>query len=128
MDLIYEGALATIVAVAGTDARSGLHGISSMRKTQPFVKTNAGNLVSTLNHLSLHLARSKWQRVVGLIRSLCSQNAVCFSTKDKGFFACKEYVRAESTQQHPSIMEDSSQDTLSSLIASGTRQLLAHER
>ena len=60
MDLIYKRALATIVAVSGTNADSGLPGLSLGRRIRPSIETNAGTLVAAPKNLSSYLAKSKW--------------------------------------------------------------------
>ena len=59
MGLVYGGALATIVAVSGTDPGPGLPGVSYARRPQPSVGASIGMLVSTLKHVSDRILRSK---------------------------------------------------------------------
>ncbi len=112
MGLVYEGAVATIVAVSGNHSDSGLSGISLPRRIQPDAETNAGTLVSTLQHVSCHISESKWINRGWTYQEAFLSWRCLFFTTDQVYFACRDCTRAESILQHPSKISDPSRETL----------------
>ena len=112
MGLVYEQALATILAVTGTDSESGLPGISLARRTQPFVQLEMGTLVSTLCHLSHHTGRSKWITRGWTYQEAFLSRRCLFFTLDQVFFACRSATRSESVIQSSVVQSDPSREAL----------------
>ena len=112
MGLVFEGAIATVVAISGSHSNSGLPGISLSRKIQPEVDTNAGTLVSTLQHVFRHISESKYATRGRTYQESFLSRCCLFFTTGQVYFACRDCTRAESILQYPSDIKDPSRETL----------------
>ena len=112
MGLVYESALATIVAVAGSDSEYGLPGVSRARRTPPYVKTRFGILRTTLCHMSHHISRSVWVTRGWTYQEAFLSRRCLFFTEDQVYFACKASTCCESVLQSPLSQSDPSHEAL----------------
>ena len=101
MGLVYEGALATLVAVAGKDSESGLPGVSRPRRAPPYVETEFGNLRPTLCHMSHPISRSVWVTRGWTYQEAFLSRRCLFFTDDQVYFACRASTCSESVLQLP---------------------------
>lgn len=83
MNLIYQGALTTIVALHAKDASTGLPGVSVIRNEQFRLQTDAGMVVSTFSHLSYQIWLSSWEREAGHIKKHSCLGAASSSPKTR---------------------------------------------
>lgn len=108
MDLIYQGAFATIVALDGTDADSGLPGVDreAERNPQMFVDFGDTRLVSKLPTLDEQLKYSPWMhRAWTYQEALLSQRLLIF-TKYQTYFVCNELECCESRHDPEGFVQD----------------------
>ncbi|KAJ9609114.1 hypothetical protein H2200_006885 [Cladophialophora chaetospira] len=112
MGLVYEGAIATIAAIYGTHSDSGLPGISLKRSTQCFAQTNAGTLISTLQHVSRHLSCSKYVTRGWTFQEAFLSRRCLFFTSEQIYFACKDSTRSEAVLLNSQTMSAPSRDNL----------------
>ena len=96
MDQTYAGAYATIIACAGSDANSGLPGVTTvMRTQQPSADTQNLRLVSSLSPLPCALKNTAW-----ITRGWTYQEAILskrclFFTEQQVYFVCRCMSRCE---------------------------------
>ncbi|KIW14317.1 hypothetical protein PV08_07099 [Exophiala spinifera] len=101
MNLIYEGAFATIVAanpgpMDGPDL--GLYGVSKPRNIQKKLYLNARTFVSTLPHVSYHIDRSVWATRGWTYQEAVLSTRCLFFTPDQVYYASKRVSECESVQ------------------------------
>lgn len=88
MDKIYEGAIATIVAVSGDGANSGLPGVSCRRLHQPRLKVGNMVLASTLPQVSVLLKASTWATRAWTYQEAVISRRCLFFTDHQVYFSC----------------------------------------
>lgn len=98
MHLIYQGAVATIVALS-CDAKSGLYGLSGRRRAQPRVSLKESTLLATFPHLSYHLSNAKWTTRGWTYQEAILSRRCFFFTEDQVYFACRSSIRCETVVQ-----------------------------
>lgn len=96
MHLIYEGAMASIIAVSGSNQDSGLPGVSLPRIAQCQVRKDGLTVVSTLRHISLLLSNSIWGTRGWTFQEMIISRRCLFFTDEQVHFACKTSARRES--------------------------------
>ncbi|KAL9115790.1 MAG: hypothetical protein Q9227_000158 [Pyrenula ochraceoflavens] len=122
MGLVYEGALATIIAVPGENSDFGLPGISLERNAQACVEVDIGTLVSTGCHPSYPISNSRWYtRGWTYQEAFLSRRCLLF-THDQVFFACKVSLRAEMVLQPPSLTSEAGQQMLGPSLMTPEKQ------
>lgn len=103
MHLVYQNAIATIVAVdpdPECSANSGLFGVSKPRTLQLNVALKDRTLVLTQPHISYPLLKSKWaSRGWTYQEGRLSRRCVYF-TESGLYYACHALVRSESIVQY----------------------------
>lgn len=119
MNVIYEGAFATIVAAnpGPTDgANSGLYGVSKPRNTQPKLHVNTTTFVSTLPHVCYHISRSVWGTRGWTYQEAVLSTRCLFFTPDQVYYASGQVFQCESIQhsllRSPSSMHQTLGPTL----------------
>ena len=128
MGLVYEGATATIVAVAAANSDCGLPGVSSSRNPRLFVDTNAGKLASTPKHLALHTAKSTWVTRAWTYQEAFLSRRCLFFTDDQVYFACGAATCAESVLQAPPEISKLGLRKLSPNLISARMQLFSSQK
>ena len=107
MDLVYAGALMTVIVGAGENADSGLPGMGDWQRKpiQGSVKIgkNLGLMQSVLQGLSRHLQYSRWNtRGWTFQERLLSRRALIF-TQDQLYWECGTKMWAEETILEPDV-------------------------
>ncbi|KNG46199.1 tol protein [Stemphylium lycopersici] len=123
MDQIYEGAYATILAVAGTDAEYGLPGISRRREQQPLAILPSFDLISSLPDVCTTLETAKWStRGWTYQEAMLSRRCLIF-TDQQVHFVCSRMscCEAVSVQRDARKGRDSSSE-IRLLLSLGTRK------
>ena len=122
MGLVYDGALATLVAVAGPDSEYGLSGVSRPRPTPQCVEKDFGILRPTLCHMSHHISRSVWVTRGWTYQEAFLSRRCLFFTEDQVYFACRASTCCESVIQSPLSESDPSHEALDpSLMRPGSQ-------
>jgi Heterokaryon incompatibility protein (HET) len=97
MDLIYEGAYATIIASASPDATAGLPGVScSPRKVQPSAVVGDQVLISSLPPLWFSLRESAWVKRGWTYQEAILSRRCLFFTETQVYFVCRAMSCSES--------------------------------
>jgi len=99
MDLIYQNAEATIVAMYGNNDRAGLPGVSVPRDPQPLFKTASGYLVSTCPPVSTVLAESVWATRGWTYQEVRLSRRCLFFTRYQLYFVCRMMSCSEAVPQ-----------------------------
>ena len=88
-DPIYNNAIATIIAAAGTDSMYGLPGVGrTPGAAQPFARVGKHRLVSTLSTPKDLITRSRWNTRAWVYQeALFSRRRLIF-TEQQVFFKC----------------------------------------
>ncbi|KAF2812186.1 HET-domain-containing protein, partial [Mytilinidion resinicola] len=97
MDLIYQGAFATIIALDGTDANSGLSGMGPKASRVPQVVAKFGScqVASRCPSLGQQLESSPWMRRGWTYQEMVlSQRRIVF-TQHQVYFRCDEMYCSE---------------------------------
>ena len=98
-DKIYEGAIATVVAVANEGSEPGLHGVGPAPGNSQYIMINGNKiLISTLPHVSKPLRSSVW-----MARGWTYQEALVswrrlFFTKFQVYYVCRTMSWKESVE------------------------------
>lgn len=136
MGLIYERALATIVAVTAVDSETGLPGVSAARVMhQPSVTIRKSDirfympnqrgghltLISTMRHLSRHTTESKWATRGWTYQEAFLSRRCLFFTDEQVFFACRTTTQCESVVHSPVKSSDGSTEKLGPNLISNQR-------
>jgi hypothetical protein len=132
MDLVYDQALATIVALSGTDASSGLPGVATGVITNPtLVKTvHRWNLTPLLPDLEAAYNPSKYATRGWTFQEEILSRRLMFFTEDEVYFQCRQgFVKSsfsEKTKQedrgivNPFVRTRKGGDALSSIFRTYT--------
>ncbi|KAF1994912.1 HET-domain-containing protein [Amniculicola lignicola CBS 123094] len=108
MDLVYQCAYATIVAVVGEDPSFGLPGVSTRRRTeQPHIRIRNGSdtsaspnvLVSTLTDPGLSINQSKWATRAWTYQECLLSRRRIFFTSEQVYFECQSMHCRESMDE-----------------------------
>ena len=97
MDSIYENATLTVIAATGSDANSGLKGITPRNNLpyetnfkMPGVRGSSFNLALSRPSLVEQVAKSYWNKRAWTYQEHCLSTRCLYFTHDEVFFACKE--------------------------------------
>ena len=102
MDAIYEGATATIIAVAGSDSNCGLPGVNGRpRAKQPTAWVGGTLLASSLPHVSIVLANSSWATRGWTYQEAILSIRCLFFTDQQVYFVCRGMDCCESIELSP---------------------------
>ena len=102
MDLIYENAVVTIVALHGTNDEAGLPGVSSShRQLQPRYNYESGCLISTLPPLSSVTAESAWATRGWTYQEARLSKRCLFFTDYQVYFVCGQGSGSETIRGGP---------------------------
>jgi hypothetical protein len=97
MDQIYQGAFATLIALSGKSADSGIPGVQRQpkRKPQMYAKFGEIKMASRMPTLEEELDRSTWmERAWTYQEAVLSQRCIIF-TEHQVFFSCNEMECSE---------------------------------
>ena len=102
MDLIYEHAEATIVAMSGENDEAGLPGVCGRARTsQPKFRTTRGCLTSSCPPISQLVQTSKWATRGWTYQEARLSRRCLFFTEHQVYFVCPETTRSESVPWGP---------------------------
>ncbi|CAF9932643.1 MAG: hypothetical protein HETSPECPRED_008410 [Heterodermia speciosa] len=102
MDLIYEHAEATIVAMSGENDEAGLPGVSGRARTpQPQFRTTRGCLISSCPPISHLFQTSKWATRGWTYQEARLSRRCLFFTEHQVYIVCPETTRSESVPSSP---------------------------
>jgi hypothetical protein len=104
MDLIYEGAFATIIAASANGSETGLPGVGpTSRRVQPSAIANGIRLVSTLPHVSTILKDTAWaKRGWTYQEAIISRRCLIF-TDLQVYFICRKSTHSEAVNKHSTL-------------------------
>lgn len=103
MDLIYEGACATIVALYGKDDEAGLPGVSTTLRThQPSFKTNKGCLIWSYPSVVTMVANSKWNTRGWTYQEARLSRCCIFFSIHQVYCVCRQSTWSEAVPLGPS--------------------------
>ncbi|KAH8655498.1 heterokaryon incompatibility protein-domain-containing protein [Xylariales sp. PMI_506] len=89
MDVIYARAQATLLATSGTDATSGLSGVSTTRRTaQPTARVGPYTLFATLPEPEVAVQESKWMTRGWTYQEAVLSTRKVFFTEHQVYFEC----------------------------------------
>ena len=96
MDLIYESAEVTIVAMSGEDDGAGLPGVSRQPRTlQPHFRTARGCLVSSCPPIAKLFQTSKWASRGWTYQEARLSRRCLFFTEHQAYIVCRETTGSE---------------------------------
>lgn len=96
MDLIYENAEATIVAMSGENDEAGLPGISGQPRTlQPRFRTQRGCLISSCPPIASVFQTSKWATRGWTYQEARLSRRCLFFTEHQVYIVCRETTGSE---------------------------------
>ena len=102
MDIIYEHAEATIVAMFGENAEAGLPGVSGRARTyQPQFRTTHGCFISSCPPISQLIQASKWATRGWTYQEARLSRRCLFFTEHQVYVVCPENTRSESLPSSP---------------------------
>ncbi|KAI1621117.1 heterokaryon incompatibility protein-domain-containing protein [Exophiala viscosa] len=103
MNLIYAGAFATIIAAnpgVSDSVHLGIYGVSRARNLRPKLQQNGRTYVSSLAHLSYHLANSAWATRGWTYQEFMLSSRCLFFTADQVYYASMNTLQRESLLQY----------------------------
>ncbi|KAI9685665.1 MAG: hypothetical protein M1822_004225 [Bathelium mastoideum] len=104
MDLIYECADATIVALHGDNDGDGLPGVSTtLRTAQPCFETGNGCLVYSFPTITTLIAASKWNTRGWTYQEARVSRRCLFFTRYQIYLVCRHYTWSEVVPFNPTI-------------------------
>ena len=96
MDLIYENAEVTIVAMSGEDDGAGLPGVSQQPRTlQPHFRTARGCLISSCPPIAKLFQTSKWASRGWTYQEARLSRRCLFFTEHQAYIVCRETTGSE---------------------------------
>jgi hypothetical protein len=102
MDVIYESAIATIIAVTDKNSKNILPGVGGTpRKPQPQAVVGDKLFVSSMPHLSRFLEQSSWNTRGWTYQEAVLSRRCLFFTSHQVYFVCRAMTCCESMNSNP---------------------------
>ncbi|KAF2097272.1 hypothetical protein NA57DRAFT_77526 [Rhizodiscina lignyota] len=128
MDAIYENAHVTFIAATGSDAESGLPGVSFGRRTaQAQVQFGDLQLLSTMRHPSLLIYTSTWSKRGWTFQEALLSCRRLFFTEDQVYFECRSIHCQETVKVDFDFIRSKSKKSGDSYHSPGLFNMLSNQ-